>query len=60
MTGANLCDDTFCDFNVFLTMRVGAVYHLYQKIRLSHLLKSRLKRLDKRRGKLMNKADRIG
>ena len=60
MTGADLRDDTLCDLDMVPAMRVGAVYHLYQKVRLSHLFECRLERLDKRGGKLVNKADRIG
>ena len=60
MAGADLCDDALCDLNMFRAMRVGAVDHLYQKVRLSHLFECRLERLDKRGGKLVNKADRIG
>ena len=45
---------------MFPAMRVGAVNDLYEKVSLCHLFEGRFKRLDKRRGKLVNKADRVG
>ena len=60
MAGADLPDDPLRDLNMLMAMRIGAVDHLYQKVCLGHLLEGRFKGLDKRGGKLMNKADRIG
>ena len=41
-------------------MRIGAVYHLNEKVCLRHFLECRFKRLDEGGGKFVDKADRIG